>query len=108
MRLGLCLVLASALLASSSFAAKVKPISELTSFPENKTVKQQGIQAIHRIRSELIRHRNAKANQIRGLVAEYGLVAPRQLIALRRAVPDWLEDAQNGLSVLFRRLLNGL
>ena len=77
-------------------------------FVEIKTVKQQDIQAIHRIRSELIRHRNAKANQIRGLVAEYGLVAPRQLIALRRAVPDWLEDAQNGLSVLFRRLLSGL
>ena len=77
-------------------------------FVEIKTVKQQDIQAIHRIRSELIRHRNAKANQIRGLVAEYGLVAPRQLIALRRAVPDWLEDAENGLSVLFRRLLSGL
>ncbi|MCZ6854007.1 MAG: M48 family metallopeptidase, partial [Gammaproteobacteria bacterium] len=35
MKLGLCLILASALLASSSFAAKVKPISELSSFPEN-------------------------------------------------------------------------
>ena len=77
-------------------------------FVDIKTVNQQDIQAVHRIRSELIRHRNAKANQIRGLVAEYGLVAPRQLIALRRAVPDWLEDAQNGLSVLFRRLLSGL
>ena len=69
-------------------------------FVDIKTVEQQDIQAIHRIRSELIRHRNAKANQIRGLVAEYGLVAPRQLIALRRAVPDWLEDAENGLSIL--------
>jgi len=77
-------------------------------FVDIKTIEQQDIQAVHRIRSELIRHRSAKANQIRGLVAEYGLVAPRQLIALRRAVPDWLEDAQNGLSVLFRRLLSGL
>ncbi len=77
-------------------------------FVDIKTIEQQDIQAVHRIRSELIRHRTAKANQIRGLVAEYGLVAPRQLIALRRAVPDWLEDAENGLSVLFRRLLSGL
>ena len=77
-------------------------------FVDIKTVNQQDIQAVHRIRSELIRHRNAKANQIRGLVAEYGLVAPRQLIALRRAVLDWLEDAENGLSILFRRLLSGL
>ncbi len=77
-------------------------------FVSIKTIEQQDIQAIHRIRSELISHRNAKANQIRGLVAEYGLVAPIQLVALRRAVPDWLEDAENGLSVLFRRLLEGL
>ena len=58
-----------------------------------KTVEQQDIQAAHRIRTELIGHRTAKANQIRGLVAEYGLVAPQQLARLRAAVPDWLEDA---------------
>ncbi len=43
-----------------------------------------------------------------GLVTEYGLVAPQQLPALRRAIPDWLEDAENGLSFLFRQLLQGL
>ena len=73
-----------------------------------KTVEQQDIQAAHRIRSELIGHRTAKANQIRGLVAEYGLVAPQQLARLRAAVPDWLEDAENGLTSRFRGLLNGL
>jgi transposase len=46
-----------------------------------KSVQQQDIQATHRIRSELIGQRTAKANQIRGLVAEYGLVAPKQLPA---------------------------
>lgn len=45
---------------------------------------------------------------MRGLVAEYGVVAPRGLGQLRSAVPDWLEDAQNGLSERFRRLLSGL
>jgi len=50
----------------------------------------------------------AKANQIRGLVAEYGLVAPQQLARLRAAVPDWLEDADNGLTSRFRGLLSGL
>ena len=73
-----------------------------------KTVEQQDIQAIHRVRSELIGHRTAKANQIRGLVAEYGLVAPQQLARLRAAVPDWLENAENGLTGRFRALLNGL
>jgi transposase len=73
-----------------------------------KTVEQQDIQAAHRIRSELIGQRTAKANQLRGLVAEYGLVAPQQLARLRAAVPDWLENAENGLTSRFRSLLNGL
>jgi len=73
-----------------------------------KSVEQQDIQAMHRIRSELITHRTAKANQIRGLIAEYGLVAPQQLQSLRMAIPQWLEDADNELTIRFRRLLNGL
>jgi len=73
-----------------------------------KSVDQQDIQATHRVRSELKAHRNAKANQIRGLVAEYGLVAPQTLLALRRAIPEWLEDAENGLTHYFRSLLHGL
>ena len=56
----------------------------------------------------MIKQRTAKANQIRGLVSEYGLVAPKELVHLRRALPCWLEDAENGLSDRFRRLLNGL
>jgi transposase len=53
-------------------------------------------------------HRTAKANQIRGLVAEYGLVAPQSIFSLRKALPHWLEDADNGLTARFRALLNGL
>ncbi len=73
-----------------------------------KRVEQQDIQATHRIRSELITQRTAKANQIRGLVAEYGLVAPKQLSSLRAAIPCWLEDPQNGLTGDFRALLHGV
>jgi transposase len=77
-------------------------------FVSVKTVEQQDIQAMHRIRAELTKQRTAKANQIRGLVAEYGLVAPKEMVQLRRALPCWLEDAENGLSDRFRRLLNAL
>lgn len=77
-------------------------------FVEVKSVEQQDIQAVHRVRTELTKQRTSKANQIRGLVGEYGLVAPISLGALRRALPDWLEDAENGLSDRFRRLLAGL
>jgi transposase len=77
-------------------------------FVEVKSIEQQDIQAVHRVRTELVGQRTSKANQIRGLAGEYGLVAPISLGALRRALPDWLEDAENGLSGRFRRLLGGL
>ena len=73
-----------------------------------KSVEQQDIQATHRIRAELKDQLNAKANQIRGLVAEYGLVAPLTLRALRAAIPCWLENAENGLTDHFRTLLHGV
>jgi len=41
---------------------------------------------------------------LRGLAYEYGLVAPREIAALRQAVPAWLEDACNGLTVRLRTL----
>jgi len=73
-----------------------------------KTVEQQDIQAVHRVRSGLMDQRKAKANQLRGLASEYGLVAPKELLHLRLAIPRWLEDQENGLSERFRRLLRGL
>ena len=69
-------------------------------FVSTKTIEQQDIQAIHRVRSSAVGRRTAQGNQIRGLVAEYGLVAPQQLGALRKAIPDWLEDAENEQSYL--------
>jgi transposase len=72
------------------------------------SVEQQDIQAVCRIRAELLGQRKAKGNQIRGLTAEYGLVALKELSQLRRALPSWLEDPDNGLSERFRRLLNEL
>jgi len=73
-----------------------------------KTIEQQDLQALHRVRASLVEQRSAKANQIRGLVAEYGLVAPRELLHLRRALAHWLEDQSNALTARFRSLLRGL
>jgi transposase len=73
-----------------------------------KTIAQQDIQAVHRIRSELVRQRTAKVNQIRGLLGEYGIVIGRRVEVLRKALPFLLEDAGNGLTVDFRVLLDGL
>lgn len=93
--------------------ADAEAISEAMSRPSMrfvtpKSIEQQDTQAMHRVRSELISQRTAKANQIRGLVGEYGLVAPVGIAQLRRALPGWLEDADNGLTHVFRALLWGL
>lgn len=77
-------------------------------FVSVKSSKQQDIQSIHRIRDKLMVQKASKANQIRGLVSEYGLVAPVGINKLREAIPLWLEDAENGLSALFRLLLRDL
>jgi transposase len=94
-------------------AADAEAICEAMSRPSMrfvgvKTVEQQDLQAVHRVRQSLIRERTAKANQIRGLMYERGIVAPPEMSALRRAMPEWLEDAENALTMRFRTLLAGL
>ena len=71
-----------------------------------KSEAQQDIQAIHRMRSRCLRERTALCNQIRGLLGEYGVLLPKGVNGVRRGIPRVLEDGENGLSDLFRRLLN--
>lgn len=78
------------------------------SFVPVKTIKQQDIQALHRVRSERVKQRTAIVNQIRGLAAENGLIAPKRINNLRCKIPRWLEDAENGFSEVFRAMLHEL
>ena len=73
-----------------------------------KSVEQQDIQSLHRARSLAVSHRTAQGNQMRGLMLEYGVVIAKSVAALRRAVPEILEDADNALTPMFRELLCGL
>lgn len=77
-------------------------------FVQIKSVEQQVMQAEHRIRARLIKSRTALSNEIRGLLGEFGIVLPVSLTNLRRAIPELLEDAENGLLSDFRRLLRML
>ena len=70
-----------------------------------KTVEEQDMQAIHRMRSQCSRDRTALSNSIRGLLGEYGIVFAKGVATLRRKIPEILEDAENGLSLRFRNLL---
>ena len=69
-----------------------------------KSVERQDIQNFHRQRELIKKERGALANQVRGLLAEYGLVIPKGISALRKHLPDILEDGENGLTVLSRGL----
>jgi transposase len=70
-----------------------------------KSTAQQDIQAIHRVRKQLVKSRTGLANQVRGLLAEHGIVFSRGFAQLRRVLPTILEDPDNGLSGVMRELL---
>jgi len=70
-----------------------------------KTTDQQDLQALLRLRNGCMKERTALCNRVRGLLAEYGLILPKGVNVLRRHLPVFLEDAENGLNELFRRLL---
>jgi transposase len=78
-------------------------------YVEVKSAEQQANQALHRIRSRLIRARTALANEIRGLLGEFGLIEARHgIAATRRLAQEALEDARNGLPGRMRALLGEL
>ncbi len=77
-------------------------------FVPAKSLEQQDIQSMHRIRSQVVSRRTALGNQIRGLLMEYGLVIPKGIAHIRKAIPMILEDADNGVTFLFRDLLREL
>ena len=87
-----------------------RAIAEAVTRPEMptvgiKTVEEQDMQALHRMRSQCLRDRTALSNSIRGLLGEYGIVFTKGVATLRRKIPEVLEDADNGLSLRFRHCL---
>jgi transposase len=73
-----------------------------------KNVDQQAVLALHRARQGFVRARTAQANQIRGLLGEFGLVIPRGITSIAQYVPQFIEDASNELPGTFRLLMQRL
>jgi transposase len=73
-----------------------------------KNIEQQAVLALHRARQSFVKARTAQANQIRGLLAEFGLVVPQGIDHVARRVPELIEDASNELPGLFRLLIQRL
>jgi transposase len=71
-----------------------------------KSCEQQGIMSLHRVREERKEERTACINQIRGVLAEFGLVFGKSAKVLRAALSDVIEDASNELSGVARLVLH--
>ncbi len=70
-----------------------------------KNIEQQSVLALHRARQGFVRARTAQANQIRGLLAEFGLIVPQGISHLHTRVPALLEQANQELTGSFRLLI---
>ena len=76
-----------------------------TTFVPVKTLTQQDIQSLHRIRERYIKARTSIANQLRGLLAEYGIIVKKNIGMLRKNIPCILEDPENALTATARQFI---
>jgi transposase len=94
-------------------AADAEAICEAVSRPNMRFVpikngEQQAVLALHRARQGFVKARTAQANQIRGLLAEYGIVIPQGICHITQRLPGILEDGESDLPGMFRQLLQRL
>jgi transposase len=94
-------------------AADAEAICEAVARPNMRFVpvkngEQQAVLALHRARQGFVKARTAQANQIRGLLAEYGIILPQGIAHIAQRLPEILEDGQNDLPGAFRELLQRL
>lgn len=73
-----------------------------------KNVEQQAVLSLHRVRQGFVKARTAQGNQIRGLLAEFGIIIPQGINNIGSRVPELLEDASNELPGSFRVLVQRL
>lgn len=73
-----------------------------------KTAEMQAVLALHRARQGFVKARTAQANQIRGLLAEFGIVIHQGIHHVTERLPQILEDAENTLPGMMRELLERL
>jgi transposase len=88
-------------------------ICEAVSRPEmrfvpQKSIEQQDLQALHRIRSRLLGSRTQLGNQIRGLLAEYGIIVPLHLSQLRLHLSALLDGPHPQLTCFAQELFASL
>ncbi len=73
-----------------------------------KSIEQQDNQAQHKARELAVRQRTALCNQIRGLIAEYGIILNQGVNNIRKNIPLMLDDETKPLSGAFKAILKQL
>lgn len=73
-----------------------------------KTIEQQSLQGLHRIRQQWQTTRTARINAVRGLLREYGIVVRTSAALLTRGVTALLEDPDSAVPPLLRPPLRAL
>jgi len=73
-----------------------------------KNVEQQAILSVHRARQGFVKARTAQSNQIRGLLAEYGIAIPVGISHITKDVPKIMEDGDHDLPGSFKQLIGRL
>lgn len=94
-------------------AADAEAICEAVSRPNMRFVpmkssEQLAVLALHRARQGFVKARTAQANQLRGLLAEHGIIIPKGIAHIGKHLPEILEEYENGLPGTFRQLLERL
>ncbi len=94
-------------------AADAEAICEAVSRPGMRFVPiknpdQQALLALHRARQGFVKARTAQVNQIRGLLAEFGIVMPKGIHQIGKQLANVVENAQQQLPGSFCQLLTRL
>jgi transposase len=71
-----------------------------------KTILQQDMQSLLRMREGCVEMRTKLGNQLRGLLAEYGIILPQGIYHIRKSTPKLFDrNIENGLTDVLKELL---
>lgn len=77
-------------------------------FVSPNSVQQQDIQNVHRVRERVVRDKVALANQIRGLLLEYGVTIPQGAHRVGVQLSELLDDPSHSTRALWKELFTDL
>jgi transposase len=77
-------------------------------FAPIKSIEQQDVQILHRMRERLVKQRTSLTNQTRGLLVEFGIVMAKGKAAFKVRMPEILEDRDKQLTAFSRELFTEL